>query len=99
MPTICVNGLTGGPNAPGNLQAMEAGLDRLIEQNATAGVFQGKLAVDRAVTMGYSIGSTASVQLSSHDAIVTTVAIHGHDTSRDPHRPVLLLTGTPVRWT
>jgi hypothetical protein len=92
--TICANSLTGGPNAPGNLTAMEMGLDWLIAQNGEAGVFQGKLAVDRAVTMGYSIGSTASVQLSSHEAILTTVAIHGHNTMGDPHGPVLLLTGT-----
>ena len=92
--TICANSLTGGPNDPGNLSAMEEGLDWLIAQNAATGVFQGKLAVDRAITMGYSIGSTASVQLSSHKAIVTTVAIHGHNTKGDPHGPVLLLTGT-----
>jgi hypothetical protein len=92
--TICVNSLTGGPNAPGNLTAMQMGLDWLIAQNTEAGVFQGKLAVDRAITMGYSIGSTASVQLSSHEAIMTTVAIHGHNTMGDPHGPVLLLTGT-----
>ena len=92
--TLCVNSLTGGPNAPGNLTAMEQGLDWLLSQNEIAGMFQGKLAVDRAVTMGYSIGSTASVQLSSHEAIATTVAIHGHNTQGDPHGPVLLLTGT-----
>ena len=92
--TICVNSLTGGPNAPGNLEAMKAGLEWLIAQNDAAGMFQGKLAVDRAVTMGYSIGATASTQLSSHAAILTTVSIHGHDTSGDPHGPLLLLTGT-----
>jgi dienelactone hydrolase len=92
--TLCVNSLTGGPNAPGNLTAMEMGLDWLIAQDSEAGTFEGKLAVDRAVTMGYSIGSTASVQLSSHAAILTTVAIHGHNTMGDPHGPVLLLTGT-----
>lgn len=91
---ICVNSLTRGPNAPENLAAMEEGLDWLIAQHATAGVYQGKLAVERAVTMGYSIGSTASVQLAAHPAILTTVAIHGHSTSGDPHGPVLLLTGT-----
>jgi hypothetical protein len=91
---LCVNSLTGGPNAPGNLTAMRTGLDWLIAQNSAAGVFQGKLAVGRAVTMGYSIGSTASVQLSSHEAILTTIGIHGHNTSGDPRGPVLLLTGT-----
>jgi hypothetical protein len=57
-------------------------------------VFQGKLAVDRAIPMGYSLGATASVQLASHAAVMTTVSIHGHGTSGDPHGPVLLLTGT-----
>ncbi|HKP55109.1 MAG TPA: hypothetical protein VJV78_00230, partial [Polyangiales bacterium] len=92
--TICANSLTGGPNDPGNLKAMQTGLDWLIEQNGQSGVFQGKLAVDRAITMGYSIGSTASIQLSNHKAVMTTVAIHGHNTKGDPHGPVLLLTGT-----
>ena len=91
---LCANSLTGGPNAPGNLTAMRSGLDWLIAQNTAAGVFQGKLAVDRAIAMGYSIGATASIQLSSHEAIMTTVMIHGHNTSGDPHGPVLLLTGT-----
>jgi hypothetical protein len=92
--TICVNSLSGGPNDPGNLDAMKMGLEWLIAQNGPAGVFQGKLAVDRAVTMGYSIGATASTQLSSHPAIVTTVSIHGHNTMGDPHGPIWLMTGT-----
>ena len=92
--TICVNSLSGGPGAPANLEAMRAGLDWLIAQNTEAGVYQGKLAVTRAVTMGYSIGATASVELSSHEAIMTTVVIHGHNTSGDPHGPVLMMTGT-----
>lgn len=92
--TICVNSMSGGPGDPGNLNAMKMGLDWLIEQNGVAGTFQGKLAVDRAITMGYSIGATASVELSSHKAIMTTVVIHGHNTKGDPHGPVLMITGT-----
>jgi hypothetical protein len=92
--TISVNSISGGPGAAANLTAMREGLDWIIAQNGQAGVFQGKLAVNRAVTMGYSIGATASVQLSSHAAILTTVSIHGHNTSGDPHGPVVLLTGT-----
>jgi dienelactone hydrolase len=92
--TICVNSMSGGPNDPGNLSAMTMGLDWLIAQNSATGVFQGKLAVNRAITMGYSIGATASVQLSSHKAIMTTVVIHGHNTKGDPHGPVLMMTGT-----
>lgn len=91
---ICANSLTGGPNAPGNLQAMKDGLEWLIAQNDAAGPYQGKLAVKRAITMGYSIGATGSTQLSSHEAIITTVSIHGHNTSGDPHGPIWLITGT-----
>jgi hypothetical protein len=92
--TICANSLTGGPGAPANLQAMQDGLDWIIAQNDQAGVFQGKLAVDRAVAMGYSIGAGASINLSKHKAIMTTVVIHDHNTSGDPHGPVLMITGT-----
>jgi hypothetical protein len=92
--TICVNSLGGGPGDPANLQAMQDGLDWMIAQNGQAGVFQGKLAVDRAIAMGYSIGAGASVNLSKHKAIMTTVVIHDHNTSGDPHGPVLMMTGT-----
>jgi len=92
--TICANSLSGGPNAPGNLSAMQAGLDWILEQNTQAGTFQGKLAVDRAIAMGYSIGATASTQLSAHAAIMTTISIHGHNTMGDPHGPIWLVTGT-----
>jgi hypothetical protein len=92
--SICVNSMSGGPGDPGNLDAMKMGLDWLIAQNSAAGVFQNKLAVDRAITMGYSIGATASVELSSHTAIMTTVVIHGHNIAGDPHGPVLMMTGT-----
>jgi hypothetical protein len=92
--TICVNSLWGGPGAADNVAAMKTGLDWLIMQNTTAGMYQGKLAVDRAAAMGYSLGATASVQLSSHKAIATTVVIHGHGTMGDPHGPVLMITGT-----
>jgi hypothetical protein len=92
--TICANSLSGGPNAPGNLTAMQAGLDWIIEQNGPSGTFQGKLAAMRAVAMGYSIGATASTQLSSHAAVMTTVSIHGHNTMGDPHGPIWLVTGT-----
>jgi Chlorophyllase enzyme len=92
--TICVNSLSGGPNDPGNLSTMKEGLEWLIAQNGQAGMYQNKLAVDRAITMGYSIGATASTQLSSHPAIITTVSIHGHNTKGDPHGPIWLITGT-----
>ncbi len=92
--TICVNSLWGGPGAADNVNAMKTGLDWMIMQNSAAGMYQGKLDVNRAVAMGYSLGATASVQLSSHKAIATTVVIHGHSTMGDPHGPVLMITGT-----
>ena len=92
--SIVVNSLSGSPGDQANVDAMKTGLDWILAQNDMAGTYQGMLAVDRAIGMGYSLGATASVQLSSHAAIMTTVAIHGHNTSGDPHGPVLLLTGT-----
>jgi hypothetical protein len=92
--TISVNAMWGGPQDPTNLSDMKMGLEWLISQNGQAGVFQNKLAVNRAIAMGYSIGATAAVQLSSHMAIANTVVIHGHRTMGDPHGPVLMITGT-----
>ncbi len=68
-----------GPRNPENNQRMTDGLDWLIEQNTTAGsMFEGKLDVTRAVSMGYSVGGTAAVDIGGYDPIVTAVAIHGH---------------------
>jgi hypothetical protein len=93
--TICVNSLSGGPGDPANLSAMKTGLDWLIAQNSQAGsAYQGKLAVTCAIGSGYSIGATASTELSSHPAVMTTVSIHGHQTTGMPHGPLWLMTGT-----
>jgi hypothetical protein len=73
---------------------MKTGLEWLLQQNDQAGIYHGKLAVDRAIAMGYSIGAGASIGLSAHPAIMTTVVIHDHNTSGDPHGPVLMITGT-----
>jgi hypothetical protein len=49
--------LDGGPNNPENNRRMIAGLDWLIAQNTTAGsTFEGKLDVQHAASMGYSVG-------------------------------------------
>ena len=92
--TICVNSLSGGPGDPNNLAAMKMGLEWLIAQNAQAGSYRGKLAVDRAIAMGYSIGAGGAIGLSSHPAVMTTVVIHDHRTQADPRGPVLMITGT-----
>ena len=91
---VVVNSLSAGPGAQANVDAMREGLDWLIAQDREPGPFEGVLAVERAVPMGYSLGATAAVQLASHPAVLTTVSIHGHRTSGDPLGPVLLLTGT-----
>jgi hypothetical protein len=87
--------LDGGPNAASNRTAMTDGLNWIIQQNTAAGsVFLGKLDVKHAVAMGYSVGATAAVEVGSHEAIATTVAIHGHTASSALHGPLLCLGGT-----
>lgn len=56
--------------------------------------YQGKLLVDKAVAMGYSVGGTGSIEIGGHPAIATVVAIHGHSATGDLHSPVLMLGGT-----
>jgi dienelactone hydrolase len=87
--------LNGGPGAPGNLKLMQDGLDWILAQNEAAGsVYQGKLDVKRAVSMGYSVGGTSAVQLGGHPAVATTVSIHGHTAMSAMHGPLLQTTGT-----
>ncbi|MBN2704430.1 MAG: dienelactone hydrolase family protein [Pontiellaceae bacterium] len=71
--------LNAGPGSPENNRRMIDGLDWLIAQNNTPdSLFEGKLAVDRAISMGYSVGGTAAVDVAGHDAIIAVVSIHGH---------------------
>ena len=87
--------LNGGPGDAENNRRMIAGLDWLLEQNTTAGsVFEGKLLVERAAAMGYSVGGTAAVDIGGHEAIATVVSIHGHSADGDLHGTLLLLGGT-----
>jgi hypothetical protein len=85
--------LNGGPNDPANKAAMQNALDWLIKQNGQAGTYQGKLAVKCAVSMGYSVGGTAAVELGGHEAVATTVSIHGHIASSAMHGPLLQTSG------
>ncbi|XXY47616.1 dienelactone hydrolase family protein [Sorangium sp. So ce269] len=92
---VGANLLTGGPNAPNNRAAMLEGLDWIIEQNSKAGsVYEGKIDVERAVSMGYSVGGTAAVELGGHEAVATVVSIHGHIATADLHGPMLQTSGT-----
>jgi dienelactone hydrolase len=87
--------LDGGPGNAENNRRMIAGLDWLIEQNTKAGsIFQGKLDVGHAASMGYSVGGTAAVDIGAHKAITTVVSIHGHSAKSELHGTVLLMGGT-----
>jgi dienelactone hydrolase len=87
--------LDGGPRNPENNRRMIAGLDWLIAQNSTAGsIFENKLAVEHAASMGYSVGGTGAVDIGGHEAIKTVVSIHGHSAEANLHGTLLLLGGT-----
>jgi len=71
------------------------GLNWIIQQNATAGsVFEGKLDVTHAISMGYSVGGTSAVEIGGHEAVVTTVSIHGHTAKAALHGPLLQTSAT-----
>jgi hypothetical protein len=86
--------LNGGPNDAGNRSAMQKALDWIIQQNSQPGTYQGKLDVKRAVSMGYSVGGTAAVEIGGHEAVATTVSIHGHIATAALHGPMLQTSGT-----
>lgn len=86
--------LNGGPGAAANRNAMTSALDWLIQQNGRAGTYQGKLDVKHAVAMGYSVGGTAAVEIGAHQAVATTVSIHGHTATSALHGPMLQTSGT-----
>jgi dienelactone hydrolase len=87
--------IDGGPRNPENNRRMTAGLDWLIEQNSTSGsIFANKLDVERAASMGYSVGGTGAVDIGGHKAIITVVSIHGHSAEAELHGTLLLLGGT-----
>jgi dienelactone hydrolase len=83
-----------GPGGAANLKSMQDGLDWILQQNAMPGLYQGKLATTRAVSMGFSVGGTSAVQLGGHAAIATVVSIHGHTATAELHGPMLQTTGT-----
>lgn len=86
--------LNGGPNDPANKAAMQNALDWIIQQNGKAGSpYQGKLNVKCAVSMGYSVGGTAAVEIGGHEAVATTVSIHGHVATSAMHGPLLQTSG------
>jgi hypothetical protein len=91
---IGCNILNGGPNNPASNTAMTNGLNWILEQNGVAGsIYQGKLAVKRAASMGYSVGGTAAVDIGSHAALLTVVSIHGHVSTTVLHGTLLQTSG------
>ncbi len=86
--------LTGGPGDPANRQKMLDGLDWILAQNDVAGLYQGKLWTDHAVSMGFSVGGTSAVEVGGHSSVLTVVSIHGHTASADLHGTMLQTTGT-----
>jgi hypothetical protein len=86
--------LDGGPGNPESKETMLNGLEWILEQNTTSGSpFEGKLAMTRAIAMGYSVGGTAAVEIGEHAAVATVVSIHGHDATSALHGPLLQTSG------
>jgi hypothetical protein len=86
--------LNQGPGGAANLKSMQDGLDWIVQQNTMAGPYQGKLAVNRVISMGFSVGGTSAVQLGGDPAVATVVSIHGHTATAELHGPMLQTTGT-----
>jgi Dienelactone hydrolase family len=86
--------LNGGPNDPANKAAMQNALTWILQQNSQAGTYQGKLATKCAISMGYSVGGTAAVEIGGDPAVATVVSIHGHKATAALHGPMIQTSGT-----
>ncbi len=86
--------LNGGPGDAGNRTTMLNGLNWIIQQNSTSSIYQGKLDVTHAISMGFSVGGTSAVEIGGEPAVATVVSIHGHKASANLHGPMLQTTGT-----
>jgi dienelactone hydrolase len=86
--------LNGGPGDAGNRTTMLNGLTWIIQQNSTTSIYQGKLDVTHAISMGFSVGGTSAVEIGGEPAVATVVSIHGHRASANLHGPMLQTTGT-----
>jgi hypothetical protein len=76
-------------------QQVRSGLEWLIAQNDVAGDFQGKLVVDCASAIGYSMGGGAATTASAHPAVKAIVSMHGLQASSGSNpAPLLLMTST-----
>ena len=86
--------LNGGPGSADNRKSMQDGLTWIVAQNTTAGIYQGKLYANHAISMGYSVGGTSAVEIGGDPAVATVVSIHGHNATATLHGPMLQTTGT-----
>jgi hypothetical protein len=86
--------LNGGPNDPANKATMQNALTWILQQNDKAGTYQGKIATKCAVSMGYSVGGTAAVEIGGDPAVATVVSIHGHKATAALHGTMLQTSGT-----
>jgi hypothetical protein len=82
------------PGTGSDPQVVRQGLEWLLMQNAS-GAFMGKLAVNCAGTIGYSMGGGAAVGSGAHPAVKAVVSIHGlQDAAENVKGPLLLTTST-----
>jgi hypothetical protein len=86
--------LNGGPNDPANKATMQNALTWIIQQNDKTGTYQGKIATKCAISMGYSVGGTAAVEIGGDPAVATVVSIHGHKATAALHGTMLQTSGT-----
>jgi hypothetical protein len=69
------------------------GLEWLIAQGSGSGKFAGKLAVNCAGTIGYSMGGGSAVGAAAHPAVKAVVSMHGlSDAAERASGPILLTT-------
>lgn len=97
LSTIASHGIIviGSNNTQVSAQQMMDGLDWLIARNDMSGDFQGHIDVDNAATIGYSWGGMGAVNSGSHEAVTTTVSMHGLEgAAEELHGPLLLFTAT-----
>jgi dienelactone hydrolase len=87
--------LNEGPGGAQNRKSMLDGLSWILSQNEAAGsIYEGKLYVERAVSMGYSVGGTSAVEIGGEPSVHTVVSIHGHTADAELHGTMLQTTGT-----
>ncbi len=83
-----------GPGGANNRQKMLDGLEWILSENESDGIYHGRLWTDHVVSMGFSVGGTSAVEIGGHESVLTVVSIHGHTASADLHGTMLQTTGT-----